>query len=231
MKTTDLDQGLTLARQHPLFESLSNNQFKRLVSGAHLHALDAGQPLFMQNETAERFYLIITGTVRLFRLHTDGREIIINVLKSNEIVGEAAMFFDKPCYPVNANAEQKAQLLSFSNRVYKELLETSSSTCFKVMGALACRLQSSLSEIETLTHQTATQRVVRFILGLIEEHNRDKEQVEITLPIAKRLIAARLAMQPETFSRIIHDFRAQGLLEINGPTLLIARTSVLRALV
>ncbi len=231
MNSPEFDQALALARQHPLFHSLGDGQFKRLVRCAHLHNLASGQPLFMQNETAERFYLIISGTVKLYRLHTDGREIIINVLKSNETAGEAAMFFDKPSYPVNASIEEKAQLLSFSNRVYKELLEASSSTCFKVMGALACRLQNCLSEIETLTHQTATQRVVRFILGLIEEQDRHKEQVEITLPVAKRLIAARLAMQPETFSRVIHDFRAQGLLEINGPVLNIARTSALKEMV
>ncbi len=228
MRRLQLDQALDVARSHPLFRSLDDDQFCQLYRSARLHELDPGESLFLQDATADRFFLVLSGAVKLYRLTSDGREIVMNLLRELDTVGEAVMFFDKPYYPVNATVEDRAQVLSVSNRAYKDLLRASPDTCFKVMGAMACRLQKRLAEIETLTQQNATQRVVRFLLGLVEESDQKQETVQVTLPVAKRLVAARLAMQPETFSRVIRGFRQRGLIEVSGPILRISSTSALR---
>jgi CRP-like cAMP-binding protein len=36
------------------------------------------------------------------------------------------------------------------------------------------------------------------------------------LPIAKRLIAGQLSIQPETFSRIIHHLSHEGIIRVEG---------------
>lgn len=223
-----LEQALEHAHRHPLFQSLDTEQFTRLSRSAKLHPLDGGEALFLQGDAATRFYLVLRGAVRLYRLTDDGRELVMNVLHTDDTVGEAVMFFDKPCYPVNATAEERSLVLSVSNAVYKELLRASSDTCFKVMGAMACRLQQRLGEIETLTHQNAGQRVARFLLDLAQEQAPGRDNPLITLPVAKRLVAARLAMQPETFSRVIRDMRLKGVLEVHGASLLIHSLAQLR---
>lgn len=223
-----LKAALEQAHQHPLFHSLDAAQFASLGRTAKLHTLTSGESLFLQGSAATRFFLVLRGAIRLYRLTDDGRELVMNVLHEQDTVGEAVMFFDKPFYPVNATAEEKSQVLSVSNTTYKELLRASSDTCFKVMGAMACRLQQRLGEIETLTQQNASQRVARFLLDLAQEQAPEQLSPVVVLPVAKRLVAARLAMQPETFSRVIRDLRQKGVLDVHGASLTIHSLPQLR---
>ena len=71
-----------------------------------------------------------------------------------------------------------------------------------------------LGEIETLTLQNATQRFALYLIQQLE--NRAVDSAEIDLQLPKRLIAARLSMQPETLSRTMARLRQAGLIESRG---------------
>ncbi|WP_299180195.1 Crp/Fnr family transcriptional regulator [uncultured Neptuniibacter sp.] len=212
-KDARLAEAQQQVRKHLLLASLDDQQFQTLMAHARLVDLDSDQTLFIQGDDAERFYIVLHGRVKLFRLTTEGREIVMNVLNQDAAVGEAAMFMAEHHYPVNASAIEHSSVLALSSQVYQRLLRDSSESCFGVLAAMACRLQNSMAEIETLTLKSASHRVIRFLLTLIEEN---EEQVELKLPVAKQLIAARLAMQPETFSRVMRELKSHGVLEVHG---------------
>lgn len=220
-------QALQQIRQHTLLSALDEAQFEILAQQARVQSLKPDQLLFLQNGEAERFFIILQGSIKLFRLTTEGRELVMNVLTPGCAVGEAAMFMAEHHYPVNACAIERTQVVSFSSSVYQSLLRDSSESCFGVLAAMACRLQHAMAEIETLTLQSASHRVIRFLLTLVPE---GKERVEVTLPVAKQLIAARLAMQPETFSRVMRDFKSRGLLKVDRNHLTILSVAGLKNL-
>ncbi len=229
MKDDALEKALPVAREHLMFSALDDEQFARLSARSRLITLQPGEQLFMQGDEAERFYFVYSGCVKLFRLSFCGQEKIVEVINRRETMAEAIMFMERTSYPVNAEAVESSQLIAFSNAIYKQLLTESSHCCFKVMAAMACRLHTRMSEIETLTMQNARHRVGQFLLGLA--NGMEEGQVAVRLPVTKRLIAARLAMQPETLSRIMHDFKQRGLLEINGRQLLINDVNGLREMI
>ncbi|MCO4759162.1 MAG: Crp/Fnr family transcriptional regulator [Oceanospirillaceae bacterium] len=226
-KETMMAEALRQIRQHTLLAALNDEQFHALTSHSRLVDLKADQTLFQQDGEAERFFIVLQGSIKLFRLTSEGREIVMNVLIPDNAVGEAAMFMAEHHYPVNASAIEHSQVISLSSNIYQRLLRDSSESCFGVLAAMACRLQNSMAEIETLTLQSASHRVIRFLLSLVKD---DEERVEVKLPVAKQLIAARLAMQPETFSRVMRDFKSRGLLEVDGCHLTILSVTGLKGL-
>lgn len=223
-----LRKALQQIRKHPLLLSLSDSQFKELSGSARFVELQSEEILFIQNADAQRFFIILNGNIKLFRLTSEGREIVMNVLGPNSAVGEAAMFMESHHYPVNASAIEGGQMLSLSSETYQRLLMKSSESCFGVLSAIAGRLESSLVEIETLTLKSASHRVIRFLLSLVEGST---DQEDIKLPVAKQLIAARLAMQPETFSRVMNDLKKRDLLSVRGCHLTILSVSKLKELI
>ncbi|MGB0466917.1 MAG: Crp/Fnr family transcriptional regulator [Pontibacterium sp.] len=226
-KEAMMERALGQIRRHTLLAALNDGQFHTLTSHARLVSLKADQTLFLQDSEAERFFIVLQGSIKLFRLTSEGREIVMNVLMQDSAVGEAAMFMAKHHYPVNASAIESSQVISLSSHVYQRLLRDSSESCFGVLAAMACRLQNSMAEIETLTMQSASHRVVRFLLSLVKG---DEERIEVKLPVAKQLIAARLAMQPETFSRVMRDLKSRELLEVDGCYLTILSVTGLKGL-
>lgn len=206
---------LDRVRVHPLFSSLNDEALAQLFERARPIDLGSHEKLFSQGEKADRFYIVVSGSVKLFRFSKDGQEKVIEVIEEGHSMAEAVMFMEElNCYPVNAEALEKTTVVGFNSSLYLQILESSPQSCFKILGTLSRRLHTRLNEIETLTLKNARHRACRYLLDLAGE-DAENGQV-IHLPVAKQLIAARLAMQPETLSRILRELIKEEVVTVSG---------------
>lgn len=200
--------------QHPFFERLELSDQERLIAQSHEQQCSAGELLIRQGQPAERFFLVLKGRVKLYRISTDGQEKVVEIIQAGQTFAEAVMFMQRSEYPVCAETLEAVQLVSFPNRLMLTLLEESPQTCLHLLGHMSMRLHQRLGELETLTLQNATQRFALYLIQQLED--RSQETVDIELPLPKRLIAARLSMQPETLSRIMARLNQEGLIDMRG---------------
>jgi len=198
-------------KQHHLFSKLTELQLDRVNEHSQIYSLDDGHILFNQAEEATNFYMLISGKIKLFRISTDGQEKIIEIVKAGEVFAEALMFTDQTDYPVNAAALSPSEVIAINGKYFKRMLWNSTDTCFLLLGSMSLRLRTLVNEIDTLTLHSGTRRVATY---LVHELPENKEYFELDTP--KNVIAARLSIKPETFSRIIKNLNSQGILTING---------------
>ena len=64
-----------------------------------------------------------------------------------ETFAEAITFMDGQCYPVNASALAKTEILAFSNATFREILRESVDTCFRLMADMSTWLKRQLDDI------------------------------------------------------------------------------------
>ena len=139
----DLKKGL-------LFANLGDEQLQRVARGARRLRLDEGEPLFEQGDRADRFYLLLSGLIKLYRLSPAGNEKVIEVVNPGSTFAEALMFLDRPHYPVGAAALSDAQLISVDAHDFAAMLRESVDTCFLLLGDMSQRLRGLLREIDDL---------------------------------------------------------------------------------
>lgn len=187
---------------------------EQLSGATTLKSLDQGEHLFEAGSRADEFYLLASGQIKLYRLSPAGQEKVIEIIRPGQTFAEALMFLDIPTYPVNAQALTPATLYAIKNRVFLDILRGSVETCFHVMADISMRLKHHLNEIDALTLQNATLRVVNYLGQLIP--TGDSAAAEITLPAAKNIIASRLSITPETLSRILNVLSSKGLIAVEG---------------
>jgi len=197
-----------------LFAKLDEEQMLRVRSMSHEITLKDGDALFEAGDKARHFYLVLDGKMKLSRLSLNGDEKVIEVVKAGHTFAEALMFLEKPHYPVRAASIGKSQLMSFDNNKFLGLLRESVDTCFRVMGDMSMRLRHLIKEIDDLTLQSATGRVAGYLCG--KYVFKDQKRIEFDLDAPKGVLASRLSVQPETFSRILHTFSEQGLVRVKG---------------
>lgn len=197
-----------------LFSRLDDGQLHRVERMSRKLSLTDGEILFQVGDAATRFYLVIQGQIKLSRLSLNGNEKVIEIISPGHTFAEALMFTESPVYPVNATAIGKVDLVSFDNRAFLALLRESVDTCFRLMGDMSQRLKHLIKEIDDLTLQSATGRVAGYLWGCW--HEAKERSGVITLNIPKGVLASRLSVKPETFSRILHTFSEQGLIRVNG---------------
>ncbi|MFJ1340103.1 Crp/Fnr family transcriptional regulator [Pseudomonas caricapapayae] len=208
-----------ILRSHHLFEPLNDEQLDELMASSHLLSVDKGEPLFHQGEPAEAFYFVIAGAVKIYRLTPDGQEKVFEVIGPRQTFAEAMMLMDTPNYVASAEAIGPSQLYRLSTGTYMRLLQNNSRLTFALLGKLCVRLHQRVNEIETLSLKNATHRVVRYLLTQLMQTQPVERQFE--LPMAKQLIAGHLAIQPETFSRIIRRLIDEKVITQDGRRIVI----------
>lgn len=198
-------------RRGTLFSRLDTAQLARVSHHASRVTLAAEQMLFHQDDAATRFYLLLAGQMRLFRLAADGGEKVIEIVNPGQTFAEALVFLNAPRYPVCAAALCPAQLLAIDAADFASMLRDSVDTCFQLLGVLSQRLRGLIGEIDDLTLHTATSRVARYLVA-----KREPGQAMIALAVRKSVLASRLSVQPETFSRVIKALSEQGVIQVLG---------------
>jgi CRP-like cAMP-binding protein len=119
-----------------------------------------------------------------------------------------------PVYPVSAVSASKSRVARFQNREYLAILKQSPETCLRMLGHLSQRLHMRIREIEYLTLESATHRLVRMIEGRLPPG--DTGPLEINLPESRQELASRLSMKPETLSRILRHLSDAGAVVVHG---------------
>lgn len=219
LKPVDLET----VRAAPLFRRMPEATMDALLASASVMAVPRFGTLFFQDEQADRFFLLLSGSVKLSRLTADGEEAVVSLVAPGQIFAEADMFASAR-YPLSAEAVEPTRVLVFTAEEFFRCMRTDPEVAFRVVEALSQRIRGFVQQIEHLHVRSSPQRVASFLLNLCPASGKD---VHFELPFEKSLIARRLGMQPETFSRALAKLRKIGV-ETHGAAVFVANTATLK---
>ena len=217
-----------ILRKTPLFQALDEQQFKNILKSSRVLSLPAKNILFEKDSNASHFYLLKSGQIKLFCLSEEGDEKVLDIINPSQTFAEAIMFLPKKVYPVSAETLKNSEVYRFDMKQFRDMLESSQETCFRLMATMARRLHSSINDINNLTLHNATYRLVVYLLGQLPEGAVALSNIH--LDATKVIIASRLSIKPETFSRILLRLSKQGLIEVHGNDITLIDVKGLQAL-
>jgi CRP-like cAMP-binding protein len=215
---------LATVRSAALFQRLSDKTLATMLAGSSPRPVARGATLFLQDEPADRFYLVLDGWVKLYRMTPGGVESVINVVAPGESFAEAAMFASAK-FPVTAEAATDCRVISITRAAFTRALESDPGAVMAMLASLSMRLRFHVHQIEQLQVQSTAQRVGEFLLRFCLP---GPGNATFELPFDKSLIARRLGMKPETFSRALGKLRGVGV-DTQGATVNVEDLDRLRA--
>jgi CRP-like cAMP-binding protein len=200
------------------FDDVSNAFLENLLSKASVLHYKKNTIIFLREEEAKNFYFVKRGWVKLFKETLDGTEAVIDVVSSNTIFGEQAIFSDMQ-YTYSAEVVDDAEIYSIPLSFLKNEIDSNIKFAHSFIKNMAKVQRIKELEIEHKSIQNVPQRIGCFILRLCKEGQQTN--VTINLPYDKNLLAARLGIQPETFSRGLSKLREESGVEIKGSSVFI----------
>jgi CRP-like cAMP-binding protein len=194
-----------------LLKGLDAADLEQLVDGSSIIRLARHQQLFAQGDPARLLFLVVEGQIKLTRLARDGNEAVVHVFEPGETFAEAAMFMGGR-YPVWATAVTDTRLIGISNTRLRDLVLIKPEIAFAMLASMAQHLKHLVAQIEQMKLLTTKQRVISFLL---DQCGQTEGAATFVLPHDKALIANRLGMKPETFSRALAQLAEHGV-RVNG---------------
>lgn len=196
-------------RALPLFASLSTDEAALLIRNSRISQCRRGKFLYMHGDANTYFYVICRGTVQVFRETPDGHEVTSNILIAGDTINADEVVTGMTIHTANARAVDEAAVLEIPVKWLRENLKDLGNLSVHLLTDLAGRLRSAEMEAEHLTTMSAAQIVACYLQKICVLYNFDPHGFE--LPYTKTLIASRLRMELETFSRTLQKLKDQGV--------------------
>jgi CRP-like cAMP-binding protein len=198
-----LDDWATVS-QVPIFRAMGEELTRSLVRNRTPRLYDRGEVIFRQDDPADSFFLVLAGWVKLYRELVRGQDVVVAMFTAGETFAEAVMFRGGR-YPATAEAVSPARVLRLDGTVLRRTITENPQIAFDMLAATSMHLKRLVEQIEQLKAHSAPERIAGFLLAQTPVR---KGRVEIALPYEKSLIANRLGMTAESFSRALMKLRA-----------------------
>ena len=212
----------------PLFKELASEELERIAASTQELRPGRSEVLFRRGDPALGFHIVVFGQVKLAFFSPRGDEKVVDLIGPGQSFGEAVMFMERP-HVVTAQTLSDSLLLYVPREIVFQELERDPRFVRRIIAGLSSRLHRLMSDLEGDSLYSGTQRVIGYLLRDIEESRDPGRMVEVTLPATKGVIASRLSVTQEHFSRILHDLAARGLIEVHGRAIRILDVDRLRS--
>ena len=228
MQESRIAIGQTLARV-PIFSGLSEGELAFLSQRTVPRHYKAGEIVFSEGEPCAGLYVVQAGQVRIYKSSANGREQVLSVDGAGSSIAELPVF-DGGSYPASVAAIDDATLLFVSKQDFQALCLAHPQVALKVLRVVGARLRRLVGIIEELSFTTVRHRLASFLLRLAaKEGKRTSDGLEVTLPISNQELAAQIGTVRELVSRNLSRLQAEGMLKMDGRTLIIRDPKALEA--
>ena len=212
-----------------IFSSLSEPEFAFLTARVVQRKFGAGELIFDEGGPCTGLYVVESGHVRIFKSSVGGREQVLSIDGPGGSIAELPVFDDGP-YPASAQAITDCSLLFFSKKDFQLLCVQHPEVALKVLRVVGARLRRLVGIIEELSFTTVRHRLAALLVRLAKSDGAHKgHSVILTLPANNNELAAQIGTVRELVSRNLSRFQSEGLIQMDGRTVVIPNLSALEA--
>jgi CRP-like cAMP-binding protein len=214
-------------RTAPLFRRLSPEDRARVAGGSRLERYGKSEAIFHEGDPADRFYLLTSGRVKVFKTTAAGRTTILEIFGPGDPLGAVAVYEGWP-FPASAVALEDTEALTMPRSMFFELLERHPSLARGVLLGLTHRLVELTNRLAALSSGRVDSRVARLFLKLAAQVGREEPGgVFVPITLTRQELADLTGTTIETAIRIMSRWqqaeilltRKDGFLVVDGAAL------------
>jgi CRP/FNR family cyclic AMP-dependent transcriptional regulator len=174
-----------------LFSKLNQDQLAALAAICHKRTFKASTVLFSEKELGATFYIVFSGSVKIYTTSSSGEEKILSLFKAGESFGELSLLDGKP-RSASAKTLEDSVLIVLSADNFMELLKNHFDISLCIMQELCQRLRDTNQQVHDLTFLDARTRVIKNLIKLANKSGTRQGNV----------IIIRMALNYDEFSQL-----------------------------
>lgn len=200
---------------HDFFGGLSSADRDRLIALGEIRDRAANAILFHHEDRYRGFYLLLEGAVHIYRLSSEGRMLVLHVIRPGESFAEVPLFERDTdlTYPATAETLDDSTFLFFPAEAFLSFIDDHPRSALHMLGQMAKRLRAAVQQLDAVSLQDVQERLARHLVEQVPTAPGDADATPtVRLDIPKSVLAAELGTVPETLSRALRALEEKDLI-------------------
>jgi CRP-like cAMP-binding protein len=195
-----------------IFANLAHGHLQKLEEVTQEISLAKGAQLFRPGDLSRGFYVVRDGTIRVYGMSPQGKEITQEIAGQNDAFAVASIFSDT--YHCFAEALKDSHLYLIKKKEFLDLVTTDKEFAVTWMRMLSLMVISLRRRLVDLALKSPKARIAGYLLLLADMQG----SLSVTLPVPRKELATFLGMTHETFYRTAKELEHANLVRFSGQT-------------
>jgi len=200
----------SLLANSSLFSMLDEDQRDHIAAHTSVLRLGPNSRVVTAGDRAAGTFWIVYGQVKIGLNSREGSTRVIAILGAAKCFGLGEMLHEQP-YLASVNTTDDSMLLHVEREAMLEAARNNFAFACEIMQCMGRQYYTLMRDLgESI--QSARLRLAGYLL----RHAQPDPKEPVELQASKAVIASRLNVTPETMSRLLREFSAEGLIAVTG---------------
>jgi len=198
-----LDDFNRIKKALPFLQRADQDLIRSFMGEAFLAKLPANKDVYFQGDIVDNIALMLSGSVRVFKIGETGREITLYRFGLGEsCVLTANAILNQKTFPAIATIEEDAEVVLIPANAFESWVKKYDLWRDFVFELLSDRLSAIIDVVDEVVFNRMDQRIAGWLINNIG----DDEEIRVT----HQRIADDLGSSREVISRLLEDFSRKG---------------------
>lgn len=189
------------------------NQLKNYVSDLEEeYSFNAGEMIYHETDNSNFIYLIKKGIVKTYKIDEQGKELITELRKEDDLFGFTSFSNNIP-HQEFAAAIEETIVLRISNKELKDILQKNHELTLELFDYLNDNVSEIKEHLLEMAYSSVRKKTATTILHFTE---KIKKTPNICVQILRSDLASIAGIATETFIRTLSEFKREGLIDVDG---------------
>lgn len=197
-----------------IFDGVSRSDLERLEGLSQVRSYRKGQMVFLPGDPGDRFFLVLSGRVKLSRLSDGGKELILDLSEPGTMFGEAAVVEESERDSL-AEAVEPTRLRVVPAAPFRALVARDPRAASVLMKLLARQKRNLERRLLEVVHKNAPERLAGLLLDLAKRYGvPDARGTMIRVKLSQTTLGNWLGVSREIVNHTFSRLKARGIIEV-----------------
>lgn len=198
-----------------LFDELPDCDKEMLKGAMQNKNYRKNEAIFTDGTIPTGIFYLKTGKVKKYKVDNDGREQIIYIYNTGEFFGYPAILSNES-YGDTTQAIENSVIAFISKEDFLKILDQSVVFSRLLLKSLSHEFSVMANLMTVLSQRTVRERVALSLLILHKKYHSNIPEEHVYISLSRTDLANMVGTANETLARILHDFRQDGLIVMDG---------------
>ena len=208
-----------IVRELSSLKALNKDELLKLAECKTSHTIKKGELIFEEGDSGNGVFCITSGVCKLSKLSANGKNQIVKLVKSGELLGQRTLISEEPAN-LSAVALADMAVCFIPKSEILNFFDTNNEFSWNVMKTICGDLKETNDHLVSISQKTVKERLAETLIYLEENFGKNADG-SILIQLTREELAGMIGTATESCIRLLSDFNKTGLIELVGKKIVI----------
>ena len=210
-----------IVRQFSSLKALNKEELLKMATCKTSYTIKKGEPIFEEGDTLKGIFCIKDGVCKLSKLSSNGKDQIVKLVKSGELLGQRSMISDEIAN-LSAFALEDMEVCFIPKTEILGFFNDNNGFSINVMKTICGDLKEADDHMVFMAQKTVKERLAGTLVYLNDVFGTN-EDGSLHIQLSREELAGMIGTATESCIRLLSEFNKLGYIELVGKKIIVLK--------